>query len=348
MIFRLACELRARRYEVHFVGPSNGCGWLGNQFRDHGFPTHTFVLRRALDARCLRDLIATMRGKRFDLVHSHLFAMAVYGTAASAFVGVPHVITMHGVVDETRFLRRRMALRWAFRCSQALIAVSAETKRTLRAALGTACDRMRVIINGVPDEQGAPGPLRRELGIGDHELLVVAVGRGDHGKAHIVLLQALQRLPVRVPWRVAIAGPYDDATPALREFITRHGWERRAHLLGPRHDVPDLLAAADVFAMPSLREGLPLALLEAMAGARAIVASDVGGIPEAVVHGEEALLTPPGDVDGLASTLRTVLEDATLRERLGRRARRRAISEFSVAAMADAYERLYVGVRAGC
>ena len=96
--------------------------------------------------------------------------------------------------------------------------------------------------------------------------------------------------------------------------------------------------------MPSLSEGLPLALLEAMFAGRAIVASAVGGIPEVITNDREGLLVPPSDPEALAAALRRLLDDPALRIRLGRAAQVRAAEQFTVGAMADAYERLYYGI----
>src|SRR6185437_6401666 len=111
-------------------------------------------------------------------------------------------------------------------------------------------------------------------------------------------------------------------------------------------DAPDILAAGDLFVMPSLSEGLPLALVEAMATGLAIVASDVGGIPEVVERDREALLVPSASPIALAAAIRALLDDPERRSALGAAAQRRAHRDFSVAAMADAYEALYRGAAA--
>jgi glycosyltransferase involved in cell wall biosynthesis len=95
--------------------------------------------------------------------------------------------------------------------------------------------------------------------------------------------------------------------------------------------------------MPSLYEGSPLALMEAMFAGKAIVASSIGGIPELVSHGDEAILTPPGDAEALAKSLRALLVDADQRARVGRAAQRRAEASFTLERMTDEYERLYAG-----
>jgi len=345
VVFRMAEELRRRGHDVLPMGPAKGVGWLGAKFREAGFAPRVFTLRRPVDPMCVRDLASQIRSDRLDLVHSHEFTMAVYGAAAARGAHCLHVTTMHGNQTMTAALRRRIALRWAFRRTAATIAVSADTRRQLCADLGLEPGAVEVILNGVPERPGDPAPIRRELGLRRGEVLLVAVGNLDTRKGHIYLLQALQRLHaagLEAPWRVAIAGGRGgDQRERLEAFASEHGFRDRLHLLAQRDDIPDLLAAADVFVMPSLWEGLPLALLEAMLAGKAIVASNISGIPEAVRDEREGLLVPPGDVDSLAKALGHLLSDTALRERLGVEAAERAHREFTVEAMVNAYESVY-------
>jgi glycosyltransferase involved in cell wall biosynthesis len=152
----------------------------------------------------------------------------------------------------------------------------------------------------------------------------------------------LQGFGLSTPWRLAIAGEGEDRE-VLEGLLRERGLAPRVHLLGQREDIPDLQAAADLFALSSWSEGLPLSVLEAMSAGHPIVSTEVGGIPEAVTHGEHGLLTPPGDPGALADALRVLISDRALRERFGRAARHRAETEFAVGVMTNAYERLYRG-----
>jgi L-malate glycosyltransferase len=219
--------------------------------------------------------------------------------------------------------------------------VSESLRRHFAEGLGVSGDDWHVIPNGIPERHGERMPLRRELGVRDDELLITCVGNLYPVKGHDVLLAALAQLPPELPWRLAIAGRPEDAEPGLRATIAERGWERRAHLLGSRRDVPDVLAAADVFCHPSRAEALPLAVLEAMFAARPIVASSVGGIPEVVREGVDGLLVPPEDPAALAAALRRALEGAPFRASLGAHARERALARYSLDEMTNAYERLY-------
>jgi glycosyltransferase involved in cell wall biosynthesis len=343
LVLRLAIALRAKGHEVVPVGPERGNGWLGGRLRAHGFEPRTFSIRRPLDWRCLTGLIATLRSSGVEAVHSHEFTMAVYGTAAARWLGIPHVITMHGSQYVTTKWRRRESLRLAFRGSLATVAVSADTKRHLDQELGLSPTQLRVIPNGVPVPAGDGAAARAELGLAGDELLLVAVGNLVERKGHAVLLRALaatREAGVAVPWRLAIAGRgvERDALLALADSL---GLSECVHLLGHRDDVANWQQAADIFVMPSLWEGLPLAMLEAMFTGSAVVASRVSGIPEAITDGVDGLLTPPGDVPALATALARVLTDASLRKALGCAAQRRAERDFSMERMTDAYETLY-------
>jgi len=211
-------------------------------------------------------------------------------------------------------------------------------------SLDLAPDDLGVVPNGVPVPQGDGSRVREELGLEPDELLIVAVGNLYSVKGHATLIRALRRIAEQRPalaWRAAIAGRGEEEE-ALTALIAESGLLGKIHLLGYRADIADILAAGNLFVMPSLSEGLPLALLEAMFASKPVIASHVGGIPEVVRSGEEALLVPPGDPDALADALDSALCDSDLRARLASAARDRAQTRYTVQAMTDAYEELYV------
>lgn len=341
MVIQLAEELRSRGHSVCPVGPARGCGWLDAELRARGFDPETFTLRRPLDWKCVRGMARMLRRRRVQVIHSHEFTMAVYGAAAAALLRLPYVVTMHGGGEYAAKWRRRAVLRWAFRNSRRTVAVSAASRARITAELGLPTETFEVIPNGISAEPGSGAAVRAELRMRPNELLILAVGNLYPVKGHIVLLRALAELKhTGQPWRVAIAGRGGEAD-ALDAFARAHGMEDRLHLLGYRSDVADLLAAADVYVMPSLSEGLPLALIEAMYAGKPVVASAVGGIPEAVTSGRDGILVPPQDPEALAGALARLMEDPKERSTLGAAACERARAEYSVGAMADRYEAAY-------
>jgi glycosyltransferase involved in cell wall biosynthesis len=235
--------------------------------------------------------------------------------------------------------RRQVLLRWAFRSSAATVAVSQDTKRHLEQELGLAATVLRVVPNGVPARPGNRSAIRAALGIPDDHVLLLAVGSLVPRKGHAVLIEALSTIGAG-SWMLAIAGGGAERE-RLEALAVSKGLSAHVKILGHREDVPDLLAATDVFVMPSLWEGLPLALLEAMLAGKPVIASRTSGIPEAVDDGVDGVLTTPGDVGELAAALRAVLSDPTRRATLGAAARARATASFTLDAMADGYETVF-------
>lgn len=345
VVREMARELRERGHRVLPIGPARGEGWLGEQLRADGFETRDFELRSKLDWRCARDLAGWMRREKVDVMHGHEFDGALYGTAAARLAGRASIVTMHGNQTMTDAFLRRLALRGTFRACDFVAAVSGQTKEQLDADLGLRDDVVSVIHNGMPVLRGDPDPIRKELEIRDGELLVLAVGSLVPRKGHLVLLRALAHLMEQgfdVPWRLAIVGGGGGPEAArIDAFVDEHGLREHVDVLTYRKDIPNLQAAADVFVMPSLWEGFPLAILEAMLAGTPVVATDVCGIPEAIDSGEHGLLVPPDDPLRLAEALRDVLTDEALRTRLVASASRRAHAEFTVQSMVATYEGIY-------
>jgi len=345
MVFRLSEELRSRGYTVVPVLPRNGVGWLGDLFRSAGSSPETFWLKSPIDPTGVGRLLQLFRRHEIDVVHSHEFTMAVYGSTAARILDIPHVMTMHGGLTITTALRRRVALRWAIGRSAHAIAVSNATGRQFAHDLGLRAGAFTVVHNGVPLTSGNAERVRREFGCTDGDIVILAVGNLERNKNHRMLLEALVRLQsdgLTVPWRLIIAGGRGgDEHSHLLEYVRSQRLEDRVHVVTRRDDIADLHSLTDIFVMPSLREGLPMALLEAMVAGKAIVASATGGIPEAIVNGREGILVPPGDVEALARGLRTLLTDRMRRRSFAAAALARARQEFTVQVMADRYLELY-------
>jgi glycosyltransferase involved in cell wall biosynthesis len=345
MVFCLSEELEARGHTVVPVLPRNGVGWLGDLFRSAGYSPETFWLKGPVDPTGVGRLMRLFRQHNIDVVHSHEFTMAVYGSTAARLLAIPHILTMHGGLTITKALRRRIALRWAIRRSAHAVAVSNATRMQFAKDLGLRTSAFTVVHNGVPLTSGNAERVRREFGCTDGDVVLLAVANLELNKNHRMLLEALVRLQhdgLAVPWRLIIAGGRGgDEHSHLLEYVRLQRLKDRVHIVTGRNDIADLQALADIFAMPSLWEGLPLALLEAMVAGKAIVASATGGIPEAIVDGREGILVPPGDLDALARGLRTLLTDRARRGALGAAAVARARQDFTVQVMADRYLGLY-------
>jgi len=344
MLASLVSALQSAGHENVVILPAAGEGWLARELSGTGATIEHFRLDRPFSPAFAGWLSDLLRRHRIELAHSHEFTMAVYGTwAARKAGGIPHLFTMHGGRYYAEQLRRRVALHLAARGSSAVVSVSHSLARHLAHDLRLSPSRIVTIPNGVrpPRIQGTQPSLREQLGLGLDDRLTVAVGNLYPVKGHAYLLEALALLATRHPeLHVAIAGR-GELEETLRERARELRVEHRFHLLGLRPDVGDVLAAADVFALPSLSEGVPLALLEAMLSGRPVVASAVGEVPAVLADGGAGMLVSPGDADALANALDSLLTNPDAARRLGNAARTRALSSYSFDSMLNRYLELY-------
>lgn len=344
VVVHLATALQAAgAWNVVFL-PPNGEGWLARELEGSGVAIDHFHLERPLSPACARSLEHAFRAHRIDIAHSHEFSMAVYGAWAAWRADIPHVITMHGGPYYAGRLRRRLALRSAIAVSGRTVAVSSRLAEKIRRDLWISAYRIATIPNGVSHARPERSTLRDELRVGADDRLLIAVGNLYPVKGHQYLIEALALLVSRYPTlHVAISGR-GELADALAARAREHGLADRVHLLGLRSDVAAILTAADVFVLPSLSEGLPLALLEAMFAGCPIVATDVGEVATALAHGEAGILVEPGNPAALAAAIDRVLGDPNRARVLGERAARQAFAEYDVSQMvrryADTYEEL--------
>jgi glycosyltransferase involved in cell wall biosynthesis len=343
----LAREFQASGAHSLVVLPANGEGWLERQLAGSGVAVEYFRLTSPFSPACARSLAAVFRRHDIAVAHSHEFSMAVYGAWASWLAGVQHVITMHGSRYYADRLRRRIAMRAAVACSRHLVAVSDALAGQMSADLLIARTRIATMANGVrPSAPASPG-LRDELRLGPDERLLVSVGNLYRVKGHRYLLDAVARIAVRHPRvHVAVCGR-GELEHALSCQARELGIAGRVHLLGLRADVASALASADIFVHPSISEGLPLALLEAMFAGCPIIASRVGEIGTALADGDAGVLVPPGDPVALSSAIETLLDDSAHARALGERARYRAVAEYAVAQMVQRYGAVYADALGG-
>jgi glycosyltransferase involved in cell wall biosynthesis len=344
----VATALQSSGVETVVFLPVNGEGWLASQLEGSGVSIEYYSIERPWSPPSARRLAEAFRRHRIAVAHSHEFAMGVYGAWASWLVGIPHVVTMHGGRYYAERVRRRLALRAAAALSAQMVAVSMTCARDISRGLGIRRSRIRMIPNGVRFTPPQRVTLREELDLGPDDRLVVAVGNLYPVKGHVNLIDAFGLIASRHPnLHIAISGRgalADSLMARARAYELQH----RVHLLGLRSDVSAVLAASDIFALPSLSEGMPLALLEAMFARCPIVASDVGDVSVALENGHDGLLVPPGDPLSLAEAIDRLLTNPAEAHSLGERAARRAHAEYDLSRMVDRYVGVYESALAHC
>jgi glycosyltransferase involved in cell wall biosynthesis len=207
-----------------------------------------------------------------------------------------------------------------------------------------------VVYNGVrtPSEAFERSAVRTELGVGDGDFVVVQVARLDPIKDHKTAIHAIVAAARRVPrMRFFIIGEGPQRVTIEKELRTL-SVNGQVTLLGLRHDVPRLLAAADAFLLTSVSEGIPVTVLEAMAAGVPVVATRVGGLPELVTDGKTGFLAAPGDTIGLADALVRLAKDSKLRARFSAGGIQTFELQFTEQKMIDSYDRLYQNMLRRC
>jgi glycosyltransferase involved in cell wall biosynthesis len=299
--------------------------------------------RRRLSFMPWMRLLRQLRHDRVDILHTHKFGSNVWGAVLARLARVPLVVAHeHTWSYEGRPVRKFLDRRVVARGAAVIVAVSEADARRMVDLEGIPRERIRVLPNGIPSLPPTSGAdVRGELAIPADAPVVLAVGLLRPQKAFDNLIRAAALLVANHPAvRVLIAGGGPERG-ALQSLIGELGLGDTVTLLGPRPDVPDLLAIADVAVSSSDFEGSPLAVLEYMAAGKAIVATGVGGVPGLISGGLEGVLVPPCDEHALAEGISELLRDPERRVRLGKAARRRQQSAFTVEATVKRVERLY-------
>jgi len=296
-------------------------------------------------------LVRYLKRERFDILHAHLALADSLGRIAGRMAGVPVLMTTeHG----KHLWKGRLYLvmeRWLARSTDMRICVSDDIARIRLNREGAPEGKLTVIPNSVD-----PAPFRgvvkgraavmAEFGWDVEDPLIVTVGRLVVAKAYPSLVEAIYFLKDEFPGvRCLIAGD-GPCLGEIEDAVERFGISGNISLPGARRDIPDLLSACDVFVLSSVREGLPVSLLEAMASGCAIAATNVGGIPETVRDGESALLVSPEEPRTLAGAIGRLLGSRELGTRLGEKASRIIDEKYSASAVTGRIEDIYTRLAA--
>ncbi len=342
-VLNLARALDRERYRV-CAACLRGCGPIGARLEEAGVPVHYLDMRGKMDWRAIFCLRRLLRENNIDVLHSFLFHANMIGRIAARLARTPVVISSVRLCET-----RRLHLLWD-RLTSGLVdmetCVSDEVLDYTADVAGVPREKLVAIPNGVGDEfapsDEARARVRAELEIPDEAVVVLTVSRMAQGKGVDVLARVADGLcgGSRDVFFVA-AGDGE-----LLEFLRGEVSGGFCRVLGRRDDVADLMAAADVFFLPSRREGLPNAILEAMASALPVVAFDVPGCRRLVTDGETGLLAGDGDADEARRRLEVLVDDAALRVSMGAKARETARGQYSVEKMVRAVESLYDGLLA--
>lgn len=335
-----------RRDFRHTAVCLSGRGELADQVESAGIPVVRMPVRTRTAPASLWRFAAWLRHERVAVVHTHMYHAALWGRLAGRLARVPVLVTTeHG--KELWKSRWQVAIDHQLSRSTARhIVVARDGLEIRRTRERIPASKLTLIPNGVPipaDPANLAGRrrVRAEFGIDDSSPVIGAVGRIVEAKGLEFLFAALGTLRARFPALKCLLAGTGELRPALERRASEIGIADMLVWAGNRGDIPDILAAMDIWVMSSVREGLPVALLEAMAAAKPIVATSVGGIPDAVRHDVEALLVPAADAEALAAAVGRLLGDPDLSGRLAHAARERAVAAYGIESVARRIEAVY-------
>lgn len=344
-ILTLSRALRSKGVEV--IVASSG-GDLKAELDRYGIPHRELDIRTKFEfgPKALRSglkLSRIVRDEGIDIIHAHTRVSQVAALLASKMSGVPFVTTCHG------YFRKRLRGiidTWGVR----VIAISDAVKAHLVSDLGVAAGRVALIYSGVDTSRFAEGPsperareARKALGLKDVST-VGTIGRLSSVKGQKFFIEAMKGILAVRPETQAILLGDGEEKASLEKLAGSLGIAGAVRFYDSCADTRAFLAAMDVFVFPSVKEGLGIALLEALTAGKACVASRIGGIPDIIRDGHSGLLVDVGDPKGISDAVLKLLADSSLRAEMGRRGRALVQERFTLEGMADNMIKLYADV----
>lgn len=291
--------------------------------------------------------LGLLRRIKPDLVHTHLYHANVIGLTSAALCRIPGIGHMRGRSSCGLSSQERLVCRvlypWLMRRSYRFIACSQDIASLFEEVTGETAPVIYNAVDTTPFTQSGAvnGQLRAELGIGDDALIVGSVARLTYQKNPQCLVRAASRVVAAHPEAhfvlVGDGALYDEVV----ELRSACRLESNLHLLGERHDVPEILPQFDIFALPTRWEGFSRAILEAMVCAKPVVTTDVMGAREPVVDGETGFLVKGDEDEALAERIAVLIQDTELRHRMGEAGRRRVEREFTLTTLINRVVAVY-------
>jgi glycosyltransferase involved in cell wall biosynthesis len=338
---QLVLGLRERGFEPAVVALRDE-GPIYEELRDAGISMRFAGMRSRADVRGLRRAVSV--AGQLDVVVSQGIDAHVAAAIISRRARVPHVATEHTPPElmRDRRLHHVLAYRWVAPRVWRAVAIT-ETQILWMIGFGYPEASIRVIPNGIPEPRPVRSrrDVRAELGLGEKDFVVTLVATLRPQKRAELFVDAVLEASRDEP---SVRGVVAGGGPEL-ERVRLHAEQRPGivTVLGERMDVPDLVAASDAVGLSSIGEGLPLAVLEAMAAGLPVVGTDVGGMAELVLHGETGLLVPPDDLGALRAGIVRLARNPGLAAAMGSAARQRYENSYTVDRMVDAYAALFDG-----
>jgi len=335
------------RYDIWITCLREGGPYAG-RFQELGARVKNFNMGSVLDLRIIYRLISFIKAKKIDIVHTGLLPADIYGRISAKIAGVPFIVsTIHNIDDyrrERKYFPHLIGDRLSMLCNTHIITCAKAVEREI-ARWPETRHKLMTIYYGIDKERFHSaydtGSLKRELGLDGHHPIIGTVARHFHQKRLDKLIEAASSVLKVHPFVQFLLVGDGPLSSKLKEMARRRGISRNIVFTGFRQDIPELLATMDIFVLPSLWEGLPNSIIEAMLAERPVISTNVCGIPEEIDDGITGILIPPGDSDRLAEAIIELLNAPEMWARMGRLGRKKALELFGVERMVENYDRFY-------
>ena len=317
---------------------------MASQFREAGVEVRSLGLSRKTDIGVVLRLRALLKEIRPDVLHTYLLHGNILGRLIGRLVGVPVIIGSERTIGQARKWGR-LATRLTNPLTDAVEVNSEIGGRAIERDLGVPSEKIELVRSGLDlsvfSSASRRDELRSEFGVTADQHLIVYMGRLRTVKGVEFGIRAFATALEQLPnIRMVLAGEGDQRN-FLGSLVSELGISEQVEFLGVRNDVPELLGAADSVLMPSLTEGFPRTAIEAMAAGKPVIATNVGGTPEAVIDGETGILVPARDSDALSAAIVRLVGDTDLQARLAQAGRKRAEKNYSVDRYVSRLDELY-------
>lgn len=321
-------------------------GTLDAEFERRGIETRQLDIKTKFEfgpkvLKAIPKISTLIREERIDIIHAHTRVSQALAFFASRITGVPYVTTCHG------FFKKRLGRMLFGLWGEKVIAISEPVRKSLIDDFKVAPPRVELIYNGVDIDRFSRvysdaelADFKRSLGLKDLPV-VGTIGRLSPVKGYRVFIEAMRDILAGHHMVQAIIIGDGPEESELKKQVLSLGIEESVRILKSDPDTAKYLAMMDIFVFPSIKEGLGLSLLEAMASGKACIASDIGGIKDLIKDGSTGLLFPTGNAKILSDSVIRLLGDDGLRKHLGEGARSLAAKGFSLKTMADNVINLY-------
>ncbi len=340
----IVLNLNKEKYNVSVWCLREG-GFFADALIKEGIDVKILHISTSRNPLSIYKLYKLLKNRKFDIIHTHAYSAGTIGRISAFLAGIPVIISHnHSVYDYYNWYYHFVERLLSF-ITDRVICISDMVNRFAKETQRINPNKLVTIHNGIDNIRIVSGKgtsdLRKELGIPiNHSIICIIAHMEEHKGLKYLLKSASLLLESKSNISFLLVG--DGAlTGELKKLCIYLKIEKNVIFAGERSDIPEILSLTDIFVLPSLREGLGLAILEAMACGKPVIATNVGGIPEIVKNGVSGILVSPGDPEALQTAIKELLDDKEMQKKMGYEGKKICEMNFNSGTMVDKVEELY-------